>query len=304
MRPRAVPFTFRHTMTATPQDIPGCVTFQDGNGDLPKVEVKTRWSDAEVYLHGAHITHFQRRGEPPLLFMSPLSRFETGVPIRGGIPIIFPWFGSREGHAAHGFARTTSWDLRQVVPQANGEVTLKFVLPDCAQASLFPRFSAEYRVTIGPSLKAELAVTNVSGDQELAFEDCLHTYFHVGEISAVSIRGLRGADYLDKVSNFARKTEALDAIRITSETDRIYLDTESIVEIDDRSLGRTIVVAKSGSRSTVLWNPWIAKSLQMPDFGNQDYQRMVCVESGNVSENRICLLPGQTQKLQIELSIA
>src|ERR1700733_14895405 len=101
-------------------EIPGRVLFSEGNGELPKLQINTAWSNAEIYLHGAHITHFQRKNEPPVLFMSQLSHFNEGRPIRGGIPIIFPWFGPREGEPAHGFARIQEWDLREVAKLATG----------------------------------------------------------------------------------------------------------------------------------------------------------------------------------------
>jgi len=88
-------------------EIPGHVTFANGHGGLPKINVTTDQSTAEIYLHGAHVTGFQKNGEPPLLFMSRLSRFAAGKPIRGGVPICFPWFGPREGDVVHGFARVT-----------------------------------------------------------------------------------------------------------------------------------------------------------------------------------------------------
>jgi glucose-6-phosphate 1-epimerase len=53
--------------------------------------------------------------------------------------------------------------------------------------------------------------------------------------------------------------------------------------------------------STVVWNPWIAKAQQMPDFANDEYQRMICVESGNVSSNQITLPPGETSTLTVKL---
>ena len=68
-------------------EIPGRVLFSEGNGTLPRLEINTAWSTAEIYLHGAHVTHFQRKGQPPVLFMSQLSRFTEGIPIRGGIPV-------------------------------------------------------------------------------------------------------------------------------------------------------------------------------------------------------------------------
>lgn len=285
-------------------EIPGSVTFMDGNGDLPKIEIVTQWSQGEIYLHGAHITHFQVKGEQPVLFMSHCSRFSDTAPIRGGIPVIFPWFGPREGQPQHGFARTCAWDLKQIVPQAGGEIVLKFSLPDCAEAALLPKFSAEYTVTVGKTLLAELTITNVSPDQDFTFEDCLHTYFQVGDINAVSITGLKGAEYLDQVEGFARKRESAEHIKIAREVDRIYLDSRGTVEIHDSKLRRRILVEKSGSASTVVWNPWVAKSQQMPDFGNEEYHHMVCVESGNVSENKVTLPAGKSATLSVRLSTA
>src|SRR5512142_2972783 len=84
---------------------PGRVTFLDGQDELPMLEISTRWSTAEIYLLGAHVTQFKKKDEPPLLFLSQCSRFAEGQPIRGGVPVIFPWFGPREGLGQHGFAR-------------------------------------------------------------------------------------------------------------------------------------------------------------------------------------------------------
>ena len=110
------------------------------------------------------------------------------------------------------------------------------------------------------------------------------------------------ATYLDKVDCFAQKTETEEAIRIDSEVDRVYLDTSGPVEVVDPVLKRRIRVTKGGSQSTVLWNPWITKSQQMPDLGTDEYLRMVCVESGNVAHNKISLSPGQSSVLRVQLS--
>ncbi len=283
-------------------EIPGRVTFLEGRGELPMVEITTNWSTAEVYRHGAHVTLFKKTNESPLLFLSQCSRFAEAQPIRGGIPIVFPWFGPREGLGQHGFARHRAWDLREVAPAADGSVSIRFHLPDCPEASTFPRFSADYLVTVGETLTLQLAVTNESQTEAFSFEDCLHTYFAVGDITAVSVTGLEGAAYLDRTANLARKTESSEPLRIGSEVDRTYLDTTGTVEILDRRFGRRIRIEKEGSRSTVVWNPWIAKAQQMPDFGNDEFERMVCVESGNVMANSIKLKPGESSKLTVKLS--
>jgi D-hexose-6-phosphate mutarotase len=284
-------------------EIPGRVLFSEGSGELPKLEINTAWGNAEMYLHGAHLSHFQKKGEAPLLFMSQLSCFNQGTAIRGGIPIIFPWFGSREGESAHGFARIQTWDLREVSQSTTGEVSLRLSLPDSPSASLFPKFTADYEVTIGKTLSIKLTIANLSQDQDFTFENCFHTYFNIGDIGAISITGLKGADYLDKTDNFARKTESAGHVKISRETDRIYLDTTAPVEIHDSKLGRRIRIEKSGSLSTVVWNPWVDKAQQMPDFGGDEYQRMVCVESGNVADNRLTLPAGKSSTLHAEFSV-
>jgi D-hexose-6-phosphate mutarotase len=280
----------------------GRVTFLDGQSELPMLEISTAWSTAEIYLHGAQVTGFRKKGEPPLLFMSQCSRFSDDHPIRGGIPIIFPWFGMREGLGQHGFARLKTWDLKEFAPTPGGSVSVRFRLPDCPEASTLPPFTAEYVVSVDAALTLQLIVSNRSPDEPFTFEGCLHTYFEVGDITAVAISGLKGVRYLDHVANFAERTETDDVIRIASEVDRIYLNTAGPVEILDPRFSRKVLLEKHGSASTVVWNPWVAKAQQMPDFANDEYQRMVCVESGNVAANRITLPPGQSHTLSLKLS--
>jgi len=282
--------------------VPGRVSFLDGQGELPMLEIITRWSTAEIYLHGAHVTRFKKRDEAPLLFMSQCSRFEQGHPIRGGIPVIFPWFGQREGMGQHGFARVKTWELKEFAPAPDGSVSVRLRLPDYPEASSFPAFTADYIVTVNESLTLQLIISNQSREETLAYEDCLHTYFETGEVEGVSITGLQGVSYLDKVAGFTQKIQNDDPICIAAEVDRVYMNTTGPVEIQDAYLNRKIRIEKSGSQSTVVWNPWTAKAQQMPDFGNEEFERMVCVESGNVAPNGIKLRPGESSTLMVKLS--
>ena len=293
--------TSASVVTAKPEVL-GRVSFLDGQGELPMLEISTAWSTAEIYLHGAHVTQFRKKDEPPLLFVSQCSRFNEGQPIRGGIPVVFPWFGPREGLGQHGFARVKIWDLKEFAPAPDGSVSVRFRLPDCPEASAFPPFTADYSVTVNQSLTLQLVVTNQSKDAEFTFENCLHSYFEVGDVTAISIHRLNGLSYLDTVAGCVEKTEASNSLRIASEVDRLYLNATGTVEILDPRLGRKIRVEKQGSASTVVWNPWIAKARRMPDFGDQEYARMICVESGNVASNSISLLPGGSSTLTVKLS--
>jgi D-hexose-6-phosphate mutarotase len=285
-------------------EIPGRIMLQEGNGELTKIEVTTDSSTAEIYLHGAQVTDFQKKDEAPLLFTSQCSRFGRNQPIRGGVPVIFPWFGPREGEPMHGFARLTEWELHESVALPEGGATLRFSIPETAESGVWSSFTAHYVVTVTDCLTLDLIVTNTDPKQAFSFENCLHTYFAVGDISDVSIAGLKGRSYLDQVDSFAPKTETAEAIRIGSEVDRIYLDAPGPVEIRDEKLRRRIRIEKSGSASTVVWNPWIAKGQQMPDFGTDEYRRMICVESGNVARNKLTLPPGRSATLRVTLSSA
>jgi D-hexose-6-phosphate mutarotase len=275
-------------------EIPGHVRLTEGNGGLTKAVIETRWSSAVIYLHGAHVTGFQKKGEPPLLFMSGSSQFQASAPIRGGIPVIFPWFGPREGLPAHGFARAVAWDLVETALLDDGRAKLRFRLPP------IDFYQVDYTVTVGETLSLELLVTN-HADRDAIFETCLHTYFQISSINHISITGLTNTGFLDKVEN-AESLETSPSIRIASEVDRVYFDTTATVGIEDPGFGRTIRVEKSGSNSTVVWNPWIDKSQRMPDFGDDEYPQMVCVESGNVGKNHITLPSGETAVLKVELS--
>jgi glucose-6-phosphate 1-epimerase len=285
--------------------MPGRVAIASGNGGLPKIVVTTKTSTAEIYLHGAHVTTFQKNGEPPLLFMSARSYFAPGKPIRGGVPVIFPWFGNRDGEPSHGFARITEWELVKTSAAADGAVTLQFALPEIPGREAWKKLRTEFIVTVSDKLTMDLSATNESHDQTLEIENCLHTYFHVGNIGAVSIDGLRGAHYLDNAAggNDELKAQSESPLRIPKETNRLYLDTTNAVEIRDDNFKRTIRVEKFGSNSTVVWNPWTTQKLP-DDFDPAEHKHMVSAESGNVKQNKILLAPGKTSALKVILSSA
>ncbi|HTY87263.1 MAG TPA: D-hexose-6-phosphate mutarotase [Candidatus Acidoferrum sp.] len=284
-------------------EIPGRVTFAGGKGGLPKINVTTPRSTAEIYLHGAHVTHFQKTGEPPLLFLSARSRFAPGQPIRGGVPICFPWFGSRADAGVHGFARITEWKVEAAAALAEEGVTLRFHLPRTDAGAAWPPCDTELAVTITDRLTMELITTNRSPDRRLEFENCLHTYFAVGDIDAVSLSGLEAKPFDDfaRGANGVRRNGDPSPLLVTQETNRVYFDHAGMVEIRDDALRRVISVQKFNSRSTVVWNPWTTQKLP-DDFDPAEHRRMVCVESGNVKQDKLALPPGQTTTLKVVLS--
>lgn len=280
-------------------EIPGIISFAIGQGGLPKVIVTTKGGTAEVYLHGAHVTSFQKTGEAPLLFLSGKSWFAPDKPIRGGVPICFPWFGPRDGDAAHGFARITSWELVKTSANPDGTASLHLRLPEIPARPDWKGLQTEFTVTVGETLTMELTATNRS-PAPFEIENCLHTYFHVGDIGSVTITGLKGTKFLDKTDNNVEKPETHAALPIVEATNRIYHETPGALEIVDASYRRIVRVEKSGSRDTVVWNPWTTQL--MSDLDPAEHKQMICLESGNVGRNKISLAPGQTTVLKVTLS--
>jgi len=269
-------------------------------------------AEATVYLQGAHLAAWRPAGEAPVLFLSGRSELASGRAIRGGVPVCWPWFGPRhDGKAGpqHGFARTSVWDLA-FAAVAGDEVHLTFTLgpSEVSRALGFDHFRVAYRMTIGRRLKLEMMVANDLDAAEgegavLVFEEALHTYFAVSDAERVALMGLGSGAYLDKRDGAKRKVQAEGAVRLTEITDRVYLETTATCGVEDVPAARRIVVEKSGSRATVVWNPWAEAAAQMADMEPDGWRRMLCVESANVEEGAVTLRPGETHTMRVEISV-
>jgi D-hexose-6-phosphate mutarotase len=235
--------------------------------------------------------------------MSARSLFAPGQPIRGGVPICFPWFGNRDNEPSHGFARVSEWRLVKTSCTPGGVATLSLALPPIPGREAVKALRTELVVTVADTLTMELITANESCEETQVIENCLHTYFYVGNIARVFITGLEGVPFDDFAAGAGgvRKLENGSTLRITRETNRVYPDTTGPVEIRDENLKRTIRVEKSGSRSTVVWNPWTTQKLP-DDFDPAEHKAMVCVESGNVKQNKLSLAPGKTASLKVIIS--
>ncbi len=291
-----------------PQDlaIPSYVEWTHGPGGLPGYRLKGKGGEAFVLLHGAHITAFAPEGAAPVLWMSAQSHFADGKPVRGGIPICWPWFGPHATdpqRPAHGIARLRAWTALDSAVLHDGRVRLRlaFVPRDHERALVPEGLRAEISITVGRELDVELTTLNES-DAPLAFEDALHSYFGVADLGAARVEGLHDCPYTDKLDGKRIKIQE-GSIRFIAETDRVYHDRGSATELWDAAAGRQIRIGKRGSASTVVWNPWIDKSKAMPDFGDDEWTGMCCVETANVGADRVLLLPGGRHTTRLCLSV-
>lgn len=285
--------------------ITGVLDFADSPGGLTKAVVSLGGMTGELYLQGAQVTAWAPAGARPVIYTSPNTALTPGRAIRGGIPIIFPWFGPNGKFPEapqHGFARAAAWRLDQAT-QDGGAVTLQLSLAGQGDPFWPEPYRATFDVTFGTNLAVRLAVQNPS-HQAIEFEEALHTYFAVSDVTAVSVTGLLGREFIDKVEAMRRTREAATALALTGETDRVYLDTPERLEIVDPGWQRRIAIDREGAASTIVWNPWAEKSAAMADLGADMWRGMICVETGNVADNQVRLAANSEHAMTTEIALA
>jgi glucose-6-phosphate 1-epimerase len=289
-----------------PFNIPGMVTVCAGNGGLTKVDMSTgalsprSKATAEIYVNGATVTHYEVPGRV-VLFCSRTSKFELGKAIRGGAPVIFPWFGPHPTDPKlpqHGLVRAAEWTIASTHRYANDEAAVVLALESSdATRAIWPHeFALRYTVTVGKRLELALEVTNTSA-AEFRFEEALHTYLAVSDVRNIRITGLESAEYVDKVEGQARKRLDDTPLTFTGETDRVFVDTTAECRLHDPANG-DIVVRKDGSLSTVIWNPWDTKAESLADLAGGQWPAFVCIETANAMGNAVTLAPGESHTMK------
>lgn len=280
----------------------GYVTFKAGTNDFPIALITTPHATAAITLYGAHLLSYAFASDTnDLLFLSEKAIFQEGTPIRGGVPICWPWFGSdpkAEGRSDHGLARTRLWNVISTDLLPDQECSITFELTDTPETfELWPhRFHLILKVIIGKQLTMILTTHNI-GDTPMKLTQALHTYFSVGDISNIHITGLEGFAYSDKTNDGYVKRDDND-IRIKSETDRIYTTDGSDIVLHDNTLRRKIRIECEGSKTAVVWNPWIRVCEQKADLAAEDYKKMVCIETANAGNKIIILHNGESHTIK------
>ena len=287
--------------------VSGVVKFEQGRGGLPKIAVNSGLGSAEVYLYGAHIAGFQPHGAGPVLFMSRRSAFDGRKPIRGGVPLIFPWFGPRTDAPnlpMHGFARTRTWDVESCDARTNGSVRVVLTTSnDAGTMAMWPHaFAIRFIIVVSSVLDMTLEVRNLSRET-MEFEEAMHSYLAVGDVRQISIEGLAGAEFIDRADGEKRKKQGDGVIRIVGETDRLYFSSAARVMVRDPELNRSIVVEKTRSDATVVWNPWNDKATAMADLGGDQWQTMVCVETANARDYKVQLPAGGIHRMGARIGV-
>jgi D-hexose-6-phosphate mutarotase len=275
--------------------IPGILRLEQDAQGLSRFVITNTFAEAVVYLLGAQVTDFRPVDQQPVLWLSPLSPFEKGKAIRGGIPVCWPWFGphpSRPDLPAHGLARTREWQPLDAAQLSDGRTRLRLRLSDSDETrQAWPhKFDLTLTVTVGPTLDLELSTTN-TGDTPFSYTDALHTYLHVSDVRQTQVSGLEGAAFVHSTRGF--RGVQTGPFAFGDEVNNIFVPNRGPVSVFDPVTRRTLNITKSGSLATVVWNPGEASGGAMKDV-RAHWGEFVCVEAATCADARIVLLPGSS----------
>jgi len=282
------------------------VRFAKSDNNLIYLQVSNKHSEATIYLYGAHVTSFKPRLSNEILWMSPLSSFEMGKPIRGGIPVCFPWFGPHKSDSEkpqHGFGRLMNWEVTETATCNSGETVIVFQLCSDEKTKIYwpHNFCAQLTVVVGQMLEVKLKVTNLSVNP-FEYTCALHSYYRVSSVSDITISGLQGASYHSQLE-LGDFVQDLPQIRIQKAETRHYHHTEATCILEDAMQNRKIWVAKAGSKITTVWNPGKETCATIPDMPDDAYLNFVCIEAVNAFDNIIMLNSGESHTTSAMISL-
>ncbi len=270
-------------------------------GDLIMIDIDNEYAKATISPHGGQVLSFLPKGQTAdMLYLSKNAVYQQGKAIRGGIPICWPWFGddaSGFGRPAHGFARNIPWDVLVTTENTDGSTSVKLGLNSTAEtlAVWDQQFELTLDITVGKQLTLALTTKN-TGVKDLTISQALHTYLNVGDVEQISVVGMDKLNYLDKLENYAEKTQA-GGITVDKETDRVYQQVPAETTLVDKALNRTTTITSQASNSTVVWNPWMESAAKLSDMHDDSYKQFVCIETANVFDDSVTISAGGSHTL-------
>jgi len=269
------------------------------------INVENEFASASLTTHGASILSFTPKGSQDLLWVSPTAVYNGEKPIRGGIPVCWPWFGGAKqaGLPAHGFVRNAVWHLDHVSNLESGVTEVVLTIDSSKETlALWPHdFHLELRIEVGEKLAVSLTTTNKS-DHDIEITEALHTYFNIADATGLSISGLDNSTQYDTLQTPHAVSKQSGDIILNPPMDSVFVNQSADICIHDQANHRNIIIEKQQALSTVVWNPGSEIVKGFADIPDQAWSDFVCVEAGNVFDNNVVIPAGEKHTLTMMLS--
>jgi glucose-6-phosphate 1-epimerase len=261
-----------------------CITKQSGFAhltDLPCYVLQCGQATAVISSYGAHLLSYKPQAEVELIYLSPEAVWQHNTPIRGGVPVCWPWFGPAAAEfnpkaqklPNHGVVRTEFWQMiQQSVTQTSVSIEFRIATKE------LPYTKAPSFLGLTLQLTESALTLTLHSDQGMQ-QAALHSYFKVDSVHQVAISPLAGT-YLDKVQSGNSVEQQHTELRFSAEVDRVYLHTATDLNLQHN---HKVHIMQQGHDASVLWNPWIEKAAALKDLPDNGYLDFVCVETARLS---------------------
>jgi len=290
---------------------------------LQALKIKHPLFSATLLLQGAQLIEFTPSNtENNLLWLSDTVEYKQGKPLRGGIPICWPWFGNLDQNpdviqdqvnqhqrsnkqdvsavGAHGFARSQCWEIKNIHEDCHFvEVTL-ILSSNSESKSIWPfEFELEATFKFSNSVKLTLTTKN-TGNSPFSISQALHTYLPTEDITRSYIHNAHNTTYIDALDGWKEKKQ-IGKVSFSEETDRLYFFDNDNYSLRLETPNQSLSINNENSKSAVIWNPWSEKSKRLSQFDPQDFHHMLCIETANVLTNIKKINAGENTQISVEL---
>lgn len=252
---------------------------------ITTLKIKNEHCSAEIALYGAHLLSFIPNSDGrERLWLSPVALMNKRSPIRGGVPICWPWFSNippnnevSDALPAHGFVRNQDWYVNAIT-ETEDQTIIAMSPEQLGLCGFSSNVSVVVEFTFAKKCSIKLITRNAS-EKTVRVTAALHSYFKVHDIHQTEIKGVTGK-YLDKTRDNGVFIQSKPYF-VEGETDRIHLqdDNQKFALISVNSNDNKTVIEQHGHDSVVVWNPWQEKSTAMVDMQDTSYLNMLCIEA-------------------------
>ncbi|HBT4803992.1 TPA: D-hexose-6-phosphate mutarotase [Klebsiella quasipneumoniae subsp. similipneumoniae] len=244
--------------------------------ELDILVIQTLYCDAAVALQGAHLLAWRPlRQTNSVLWLSDNTPFKAGIPLRGGVPVCWPWFTDLGGEPFHGFARIMPWQLT-ALDNARTALSLTLRLCDTPQTRQWWNHAFQLELTL--NFTAEICELLLTAHGNYSTTAALHSYLATSDIRTTRIHGV-GTQGYDTIAGKPRQNLP-SPLSLKGEFGAICSDAEpqTVLITPDRTLTLTHV----NNSNVVVWNPWQQRAAQTSDIPNDGWQHFVCLETAAI----------------------
>lgn len=262
----------------------------------PAIRVEFEGMSLLVSVLGAQILEWTPHECNQLLWPGSENLHRPGTPIRGGIPLCWPWFGAAHrpfDGSSHGHGRRRHWNLVST-SRRGSDITLHW------QLSIFSenyRLVADYHITAGRSLELRLVTTNLH-DQPCAATPAFHPYFAINELTCARLKFAGAVQPRDRLTGQVQVATE----RLAFNDEELELEWNAWRDIELISGNSRLWLQSSDATHCVVWNPGPIKAATLSDLAPGAHHNFICVEPGRLEQSNEKIEPGATSTLSMRLS--